>query len=641
MRHDRLSPHRRLAGHILTFWLIASLLLAALGASVARGAPAPPSRPNQAGHIIPDWMSSDTAAQLNLGFDVLVPDSLPGPLSGEPQVETGDGYYQLYWAVFGGAHTFLEITGTVGGQIPAYSVYDRNNQLTVNADVQGNDAYHDVSPVYDMVYWESGGVVYSVSSLNLDTDTLSIANALDVLTPTSGGGNGNGNGDSGASGGDSGEGNSGGGDTATAAPPAENPALSVPDSVQAGQTVTVQVSGVSNATLEADDGTFVDTGDTSYDGVSDGSYRWQAPSPDDDESVSIRLVDPDNGDWLASADVTVHGQGAPPAETAPPQPPATEPPAPAAPTPTPTEAAAETAVPAPPAASRGQGNATSDEPGAAQPGPTATATATATAAAKVTPTPVPTPTKSIFDSLPTSTPRPSGQPGDGTWGSQNMVKLPTARAAPAVASPAALPSPPVASKETTPLPAPTHGLQPPSMTATPEAAKAPVVTGVIGPQGGELVNPAGAKLVFPAGALASETTVRIAQLPDAQLPVSSAVDLIPGSGFDITLTPVSSQSATLQKPVTLTLTLDAGKWRKGTIIYWLHDGTLSAVAHSQLNDTSASVALSHFSRYVAGVPTPDDSPSASRLAWILAAIGALVVLALLTVIIITARRRWR
>jgi hypothetical protein len=81
----------------------------------------------------------------------------------------------------GGAPTFLQVTGQVGGALPAGSPYDLNNQLSINATVQGYAAIHDVTPAYDAVWWIAGGVLYKVESLNMGTGSLDLANSLVVF----------------------------------------------------------------------------------------------------------------------------------------------------------------------------------------------------------------------------------------------------------------------------------------------------------------------------------------------------------------------------------------------------------------------------------------------------------------------------
>ena len=137
-----------------------------------------------------DWMSSETAASLDIGIDVLVPSWIPEPFSGvTPSVTASNGFYQLYWMVPGGSPTFLYIEGVAGGTLPAGSPADLNKQLSINATVQGWDAIQDTgipaggsTPIYDQVWWIANGVLYTVSSNNMTgSDSLSLANSLVVL----------------------------------------------------------------------------------------------------------------------------------------------------------------------------------------------------------------------------------------------------------------------------------------------------------------------------------------------------------------------------------------------------------------------------------------------------------------------------
>ena len=86
---------------------------------------------------------------MDLGFPVLVPGWVPAPFGGAPAVDAGVGYYSLYWMHGGGEPTFLQVTGEVGGGLPAGSPYDLNIELSINASVNGAGAIHDVTPIYD------------------------------------------------------------------------------------------------------------------------------------------------------------------------------------------------------------------------------------------------------------------------------------------------------------------------------------------------------------------------------------------------------------------------------------------------------------------------------------------------------------
>ncbi|MGC4106503.1 MAG: hypothetical protein QM753_09155 [Thermomicrobiales bacterium] len=234
-----------------------------------------------------DWMSSDAAASLNLGFTILVPSWVPSPFGGAPSISTSGGYYSLYWMNGGGDPTFLQITGQVGGSLPGGSPYDLNNQLFINASVNGYDAIHDVTPIYDQVWWIQDGVLYNVNSKNLaDTDSLSLANSLMVLDP-----------------------GTSGGDTPTE-PTGNNSAawLSAPGSAHAGDTVTVSVGDAASVSLTVDGGTFVETNDVGIYGVTSGSYTWSAPWVDSATTYTFYLTDSYTGETLSTSAITVSPQ---------------------------------------------------------------------------------------------------------------------------------------------------------------------------------------------------------------------------------------------------------------------------------------------------------------------------------------------
>jgi hypothetical protein len=148
-------------------------------------APFAPATTSQAVAQNVDYISTDAGYALDLGFTVLVPSWIPGPFGGPPSIDSGGGYYSLYWMNAGGDPTFLQVSGTVGGSLPAGSPYDLNNELFINASVQGYSAIHDVTPAYDAVWWIAGGVLYKVESRNSSTDSLSLANSLIPFSPPS------------------------------------------------------------------------------------------------------------------------------------------------------------------------------------------------------------------------------------------------------------------------------------------------------------------------------------------------------------------------------------------------------------------------------------------------------------------------
>lgn len=223
----------------------------------------------------PAWMTPDQAAALDVGIPALAPSYVPEPFADyAPAINTANGYYRLYWQVPGGTPTFLQITGTLGGQIPAGSPYDLNNQLVVNSAVRGYDAYHDATPVYDSVWWAEGSVVYSVQSRGLPTDAVSFANALMAVTPQ--------------------------------APAATAPRITSPDTLPAGSAGNVSVSGAGSVTVTADAGAFSDTGAASIQLSGDATVSWVAPATSSDLTVTFSIVDA-SGTVLNSTQTLVTG----------------------------------------------------------------------------------------------------------------------------------------------------------------------------------------------------------------------------------------------------------------------------------------------------------------------------------------------
>lgn len=171
-RHPSLKQYLASASIGLAF-----ALSIALPANVY-SAPVAPAAGVQATAQNVDYISADAAYALDLSFLVLVPSWVPAPFGGPPSIDAGGGYYSLYWMNVGGEPTFLQVSGTVGGSLPAGSPYDLNNELFINATVQGYSAIQDVTPAYDAVWWVAGGVLYKVESRNSSADSLTLANSL-------------------------------------------------------------------------------------------------------------------------------------------------------------------------------------------------------------------------------------------------------------------------------------------------------------------------------------------------------------------------------------------------------------------------------------------------------------------------------
>ena len=682
-------------------------------ADVAAAAPGPVV---VASHMraAPDWMSEDTAARLDLRFDVLVPGWVPAPFSGEPRVAASDGSYSLYWMVPGGPPTFLEITGTVGGTIPDFSWYDRNNELVQNAEVQGYPAYHDVTPAYDLIYWQVDGVVYSVNSQNLaETDSLSLANALEALSPPV---------ESGGDGGPVDDGGSGEGDGAPVDVPP--PSLGVPESVESGETASIDVEGVSGALLKADAGSFVETGEDTYAGAGGFAVEWRAPETTDDLTVTFVVVDPDTGEWLASAStvvlgapvaaqpvsaslvcpevatggaltpITLYGGGSLVLDVThgswPSQSPNTlfDPDADGGGTlvgelPDDGSASVVWRVPdisAPVTAyiyatdvnGETAECAVAVEPGDANDGPSGSG-----AGDQVEPDPTSTDEGSgppasepshnrdspagsdvaltgadgrntslsttsatgADRAKPTATVEPrlsTSQDGPRSSGGESLATTPTERAGDKAKSPTStrneVPGTPEApgspSPTNAPLPSVPASVVLPTATAistpVPDESKVGEVTETIGPAGGTVTSPAGAKLTVPPGAFEVPLTVRIRPVPDAWLPVSPDVELIPGTGFDVTVSTADGTPVRhLSRPVELSLAVNPDEQTSRTTIFWVDEEHLERLDGSLPRPGAVAAPLDHFSRFVAGASIHRNR---TLFPWIILALVLLVLL---------------
>ncbi len=516
----------------------------------------------------PAWLSPGSAARLDLGFLVLVPADVPAPFSGEPAIDARDGYYSLYWLIPGSPPTYLMITGEVGGTIPDFSYYDRNIQLQVNAEVRGQPAYHDLTPIYDKVYWEENGVVYTVDSKGLtETDSLSLAQALIPLTfpsPNEGSG-----GEDQTSGGASpdqtqGEETHNGN---TDAPSAAH--LTCPDRVAPGAVAQITLDGTGDVTVDASDGVFPATSlNTTFDPSAAGTdvvrgqlygggqavLEWQAP--DAPLTAYIFVLNP-NGDVLVDCGIEVSGAGS-------------------------SEASAKS-----PSNATLIGDGTWIDP--------------------------------RFDAVVDAVLAYGKTPaGDGTGGPdvsaeqiRNLVGAP---------------------EMTVTVPTPTATAAKPTPTPTPTLAPATDPNGMvaleIGPEGGQLSCPAGATIVVPPGALKEPAVVAIRPVADSKLPRSSRVRLLQGTGFDVTFASATGESiGHLLKPASLTVNLP-GQAQQGVTLYRVTGTGLQALSGVAVSESSARVSLSQSVRLVAGVPAPAVQQGNGRdsLPFILGGLGFLTFL---------------
>lgn len=249
---------------------------------------------------LPDWLSPETASRLAVGIDVLAPSYVPAPFGGEPEVQASDGYYSLYWLIPGAPPTYLRITGTAGGEIPAFSYYDRNVQLVQNDSVMGYPAWHDDTPIYDLVYWQIGNVVYTVESHNMVGDTtMGIANSLMSLVIPETGGEAPAEPEEPVT-----------GDATPTQVPGSGVSVSrigAPATIASGALASIAVEGNGDVYLVASDGYFPASGDVGV-VVSGGStVDWQAPQTDGDVEITFGAYNLADDAQLATTTTLVHG----------------------------------------------------------------------------------------------------------------------------------------------------------------------------------------------------------------------------------------------------------------------------------------------------------------------------------------------
>jgi len=298
-RTQRTGPKPSIA--IAVALLAVSLVTSAIAAPRSTGTTAP-ARPQTV-----DWMSPTVLADLaESGIAVFVPSTVPDPFYTQPSVDSGDGYYSLYWVIPGTPPTYLRITGERGGSVPEYSYYDRRTLLEQNATVLDAPAWRDQTPIYDMVYVIIDDVLYSVESRNLPADSsLSIAgNLIALALPGS----------------------------ETSAPtatrvlhdgtdvsfptPTPDPLsiydsgnsgaqIAAPASVGSGKVITITVDGITSADLVSDGGRWLESGGDVFAFTGPGAYEWQAPLAETATTSTISVIEPATGQVITSTSIAV------------------------------------------------------------------------------------------------------------------------------------------------------------------------------------------------------------------------------------------------------------------------------------------------------------------------------------------------
>ena len=618
---------------------------------------------------LPGWLSEESAASLGVGIDVLVPPSLPGPFSGEPSIQASSGAYSLYWLVGGDAPTFLQITGVAGGSIPDFSKYDRNVELTENATVGGFPAYHDLTPIYDLVYWDTGAAVYSVEVQNADSDALTIAGSLTSLSVPE-------------------------------PEPGITASVSSPDSVPSGGTGNVTVSVSGPATLTTDLGAFVDTGGTSVAVSGDMTVAWQAPQVGEETYATFQVVEVASGSIIASTPTLVLAPTSDEDDEG-----IDEPTVDATEEPTEEPAAVEWSLDCAGNVSsgetvtltvggRGDATLTTNVGVFAGNAPAATVSVDGSAQVEWTAPADADGTTALIslaaedDSVAAceieigsggsgdedrATRRPNAFPGDGTdlslgrdddpeLADLDPTRVPTATpevvtggplddgtgiregplvATPEIVSPTPDPDDTPAPTET-PEPTPSSTPENPIPTLVPSTSSdGRLVAREFGPEGGRLTTTFGAMVQVPAGASDDRMNVTVQRIPDDQLPIGATIDLVPDSGVEVTLAQSDGRMIeALPQPALLRVDL-GDRFRAGATLYSLADGQLFPLENVETDGDTLEVPIRRVSRIVAGVPIGATAASTgtSLVPFVIFALTAVIVMVVVGSVIGTARRR--
>jgi hypothetical protein len=111
------------------------------------------------------------------------------------------------------------------------------------------------------------------------------------------------------------------------------------------------------------------------------------------------------------------------------------------------------------------------------------------------------------------------------------------------------------------------------------------------------------------------------------LPASSNVNLVAGTGFDVTVALVNGESVDkLGAPATLSITLPDDSANPNLMLYRVAGTRLEPLANVKVDGNTISGSLTKASRIVAGLPAPSAAASTSRdpMPFILAALGIVV-----------------
>jgi len=634
--------------------LVAAIMLAlAWLPAFANAAPSPSRTAPMSAAQLPDWLSPETAARLSVGIDVLVPSYVPAPFGGEPEVQASDGFYSLYWLIPGAPPTYLRITGTAGGEIPAFSYYDRNVQLEQNDSVMGYPAWHDDTPIYDLVYWQVGNVVYTVESHNLAGDTtMGIANSLvSLVVPETGGQGGEATSDS--SSGSSATPADAGGDVFVSM-------IGAPATVPSGAVTSIAVDGRGDVYLVASEGYFPASGDTGIVVTGGTTVDWQAPETEADAQVTFGAYNLANDDQLATASTLVHGVAAAAVAETPAdlQCPATASVAMEArivvsgsggltvssasgtwPIETP-NTDFQPGLDGGPSISGGLGSGSTvvlswlapNEPGAVA------LSLTDGDGTEVDSCSIEVVSARGAGDLGAPAPPQAGQAsGDGTGIAEaddetvlRVIANPIGFAGDASGGPEAngpdyglAPDPAEEQPEAESTRQSTRAVASSSarsLSESPDARLGPAAGAngmyaiTLGTNGGTLTSPYGASVKVPPKCLADQTTVMIKPVDDRAIPSAPGVSVVPGTGFDVAFGAADGRAVDrLDKPAMLTIALQSASTTEHARIYRVEGDALKPMPLAAADAGSVSTEIDGLSRFVVGIPQATAAGSTSTI----------------------------
>ncbi|MCC6790580.1 MAG: hypothetical protein IT336_02790 [Thermomicrobiales bacterium] len=513
-----------------------------------------------------------------------------------------------------------------------------------NAEVNGVPAYHDLTPIYDLVYWESNGVVYSVESQGLtDESSLTLASALHVLTAPG-----------------------------EAELPGEHDGThELPDRVLAGDVATIGIYGIEGADLVADSGYFEETGESVYAGVGGFDVAWRAPDPGEDAWIGFSVVDTDSGMTVAmGSTLVIAAQAAP------------EPLALACPDSASAGSVNEIVLSGTGDAiiDAGDGTFPAESPNIEfAPGADGSRTLVGTvpdsgvvALTWIAPATSEQATIYLFatnmqgettgecaiEVLPLATSDESensevvaagSEPDadkdeDGDQESEDKasnenaddVETPSAEIVNEVRGIPTSEVPDNADDASPTSPSPTPNLTPtvrPTATIAPTQSEDGMAATIFGPDGGTLRSVKGATVVIPPGALGEQATLSIQPVADTKFQTQEGLELVPGSGFDVTIAGPNGVALESELSPPAELRIEIEDIPDGARIYRLNGNVLVAAANTRIEGNELVISVDRFSRFVVGFPVEvQGGRTRSLMPFILAAL--VVVLVMIAIVVV-------